>query len=287
MSSARRRLEIEELGQRILPSGSPSLLPLPSFAPVMTAPQSHALAGQGSGTYTSGSPIADTGQTATLSGTADLARLGHVTVTGTITGLGNIMSGHASGILRFANSLGAVTVALLGPQQAGFSSLPQQFDYRMVSCTGAYLQVRDHGSLTITWQPAHVSPVAGSLFPVAHGTFTITVAGGFQPPPRSVSGIDGVAMIGPLHPASVPGVPDTRPFSGAIISIQPATGGAEIARVTTGADGKFTINVPPGRYRIVPLSGQPGLLPFAPPQLVVVDASHFTHVPVNYDTGIA
>jgi hypothetical protein len=59
--STRCRLQIEELGQRILRSASPGLLPLPSFASVLTAPHAHALAGQGSGTYIGGSMVVDAG----------------------------------------------------------------------------------------------------------------------------------------------------------------------------------------------------------------------------------
>ena len=43
----------------------------------------------------------------------DLARLGHVTVTGTVAGLGFIASGHASGTLTFTNARGSVTVTLV------------------------------------------------------------------------------------------------------------------------------------------------------------------------------
>ena len=285
--SLRCRLNVEELDQRILPSNSPSTLPLPSFAPVLVAPPSHELAGQGRGTYSGGFLFADAGQRAVLKGTADLASMGHVTVTGTIVGPGFIAQGRAWGSLTFTNSLGSVSVALEGPLQTGFSWLPQHFDYRVQSVSGAYLYVRDHGTLTINWHPAPGILERGSLVPSNFGTFTLMIAGGHKPP-RSMSGIDGVAMVGPIEPLPMPGVPDSRPLPGAIISIEPANGGAEITRITADAEGHFTIKLPPGRYRLVPLPPKPGeVLPMEVPQVVVVYAGQYTHVTVNYDSGIA
>jgi hypothetical protein len=286
--SIRCRLQIEELGQRILPSATPGLLPLPAFTSVLAAPHAHALAGQGSGTYIGGSMVVDAGESAMLNGSAYLARLGHVTVTGTVAGLGFIVSGHAWGTLTFANARGSVTVALEGPLQSGFSPLPEQFSYTVVSGTGAYQHLHDHGSLKLVLHPFPIDPLPGSLFPVAHGTFTLTIAGGHKvPPPKVTSGIDGVAMIGPTSPVARPGVPDTRPLPGAILSIRPAKGGAELARVTAGHDGKFTIKLPPGRYRIVALAPQPGApYPRGEVLIVVVHPGHYTHVTVNYDSGI-
>ena len=169
--SSRYRLEIEELDQRILPS-------LSSLAPALTAAPPHALVGHAAGTYVSGSHSVNAGETATLNGTATLARLGHVTVTGTITGPGNVRSGHAWGTLTFTNVHGRVTVFLQGPLQAGFSPLPKAFHYHVVSGTGAYRLVRDQGVLTILWHPIKVTPVHGSHFPLIHGTFTISIPSG-------------------------------------------------------------------------------------------------------------
>ena len=281
------RLRVEELDQRILPSNSPSTLALPSFAPVLVAPPSHALAGQGEGTYSGGVVVADAGQDAVLRGGADLASMGHVTVTGMISGPGFVVQGHAWGSLTFSNAQGSVSVALEGPLQAGFSPLPQQFSYRVQSVSGGYLSIRDHGTLTITWHPARVNPMVGSAVPRTFGMFTLTIAGGYKPP-QAASGIDGVAIVGPLNPLPPPpGVPDSAPLPGAVISIQPANGGAEITHVTTDAHGRFTIKLPAGRYLLVPVPRPGGMPPFGESQVVVVHAGQYTHVTVNYDSGIA
>lgn len=42
-------------------------------------------------------------------------------------------------------------------------------------------------------------------------------------------------------------------YPGAIITIQPAGGGTEIARTTSDSNGDFQITLPPGSYLMVPL----------------------------------
>jgi hypothetical protein len=101
------------------------------------------------------------------------------------------------------------------------------------------------------------------------------------------SAIRGVAMAGPIFPIERPGIPNTRPLPGAIITIQPAGGGPEITRATADQDGRFQIPIAPGTYLIVPLPPDPNaVLPRGTPQTVVVNAGGFTDVTVQYDTGI-
>jgi hypothetical protein len=169
-----RPLRLEELGARVLPSAVP-LLPVPHASDALvshTMPPTllHPLAGHGSGSYSVGRIIPDLGTTFNLKGTADLAALGHVSVTGSVHSLGFIATGHAGGELTFSNGKGTVTVELTGPQQGGFSALPQKFAYRVVSGTGAYAHLSDHGSLTLVLTPAPVGGLGG-----LHGTFTLKV----------------------------------------------------------------------------------------------------------------
>jgi hypothetical protein len=118
-------------------------------------------------------------------------------------------------------------------------------------------------------------------FPESASPWSIVLGGG------GTSGIRGVAMAGPIFPVERPGVPNTRPLANAIITIQPDGGGAEIARQTTDANGRFEIPLAPGVYRIVPLPPDPtAALPRGEPQSVTVRAGAFTEVTVNYDTGI-
>jgi hypothetical protein len=103
----------------------------------------------------------------------------------------------------------------------------------------------------------------------------------------TTSGVRGVATAGPISPVERPGVPNTRPLSNALITVQPAGGGQEIARTRTGRDGRFEIALSPGTYLLVPLPPEPAArLPRAEPRTVRVQEGKFTEVVVEYDTGI-
>jgi hypothetical protein len=111
--------------------------------------------------------------------------------------------------------------------------------------------------------------------------------GGGGPTPHAAAGIQGVAMAGPIAPVVRPGQPNTRPLPGAIITMQPAGGGAEIARATADGNGQFRIPLAPGSYLMVPLPPQPGaFLPRGTPQTVTVPPGVFVNLTVQYDTGI-
>jgi hypothetical protein len=308
MAVRRTLLNVEELGQRIVPSLSPT-------NPVIVAELAklgavygngghiqHALAGNGTGTYVVSSllaaispPVAltgyampmhiivgDIGEEYSFTGEADLARLGQVNVSGSVHGLGNIVTGHATGTLTFTNASGSVTIELTGPSQRGFSPLPTQFQYTVVGGTGAYQHVHDQGSLSLVLHPAN----GNAVVPAAQGTFTLTIDGGNKPP-RIQTGIDGLALLDRGLPTIYPGEPTTMPLAGAVILIEPAGGGAILARVTAGADGTFTIALPPGQYRLVPQPPNPGSpFPRAGAQTVVVPAGQYAHITVLYDSGI-
>jgi hypothetical protein len=288
----RRRLELEQLGERLLPSATPLLLPsftVPQALAAAHPQQHHALAGHGEGTFTGHSLIVDAGVSYDLQGTADLARLGAVTVSGSVHGLGNILSGHATGTLTFTNDQGSVTVSLLGPLQKFFAPLPTDWHYQVTDATGAFKGLKDQGTLhlTFTQDPPGMTGIA--IFPpLAHGTFTLTSPGAHSGhSPKAESGIDGVAMVGPIFPVDRPGVPNTRPLAGAVISVEPANGGPELTRVVADKNGRFHIDLAPGTYRLIPLPPQPGeALPRGTPLTVVVKPGDDTDVTVNYDSGI-
>jgi hypothetical protein len=119
-----------------------------------------------------------------------------------------------------------------------------------------------------------------SGFPERKSAWSIVLGG-------AASGIQGVAMAGPIFPVERPGVPNERPLPDAIITVQPEGGGAEIARQRTDKDGKFQIILPPGTYLLVPLAPDPNArLPRGERQTVKVASGKFTEVVVRYDTGI-
>jgi hypothetical protein len=165
MTNRQSPLRLEELGERVLPSMAPIVLtPLP-IVPLPAPIVSHdVLAGHGIGTFAGQEVIPDVGQTFHLQGTADLATVGHVTVSGQVGSVGFIMMGHSIGMLTLSNTKGSVTISLMGPAQPGFSALPHHFAYRVISGTGAYAHFTAHGTLYLALFPA-----AGGTF--AHGAF--------------------------------------------------------------------------------------------------------------------
>jgi hypothetical protein len=105
-----------------------------------------------------------------LDGSASLAGLGQVTVTGTLHGVGFVLSGQATGQLTFTNTKGSVTIQLTGPLQEGFQPLPEAFSYTVVAHTGAYKNVTDHGMLTLV-----VPPTTSGYVISGQGPFTLAI----------------------------------------------------------------------------------------------------------------
>jgi hypothetical protein len=140
-----------------------------------TTTNPHALAGRGSGAYSNpvnmSSLSADQLTTYNFNGTANLAQMGAVKVTGTIHAVGFVFSGQATGKLTFTTSKGSVTVQLTGAIQQGFSPLPEHFSYKVVSHTGsAYAALADSGTLTL-----NLTPNAVNFQPQAQGGFTLKI----------------------------------------------------------------------------------------------------------------
>jgi hypothetical protein len=169
MTNRQSPLRLEELGERVVPSIAPAVLtPLPVATFAAPIVSHDVLAGHGIGTYAGQEVIRDVGQTFRLQGTADLATVGHVTVSGQVSSVGFIQLGHATGRLTLTNTRGSVTLSLVGAAQPGFSPLPHYFAYRVIGGTGAYAHVTAHGTLYLALYPA-----AGGTF--AHGVFRMAI----------------------------------------------------------------------------------------------------------------
>jgi hypothetical protein len=102
------------------------------------------------------------------------------------------------------------------------------------------------------------------------------------------TGVRGTVTSGPVCPVvtepPTPGCAD-RPVAGAVLVLHDAAG-TEVARVTSAADGTFSVELAPGAYRLIP---QPfhGLMGTPAPIDVGVEAGQqMTEVKVSYDTGI-
>jgi hypothetical protein len=100
---------------------------------------------------------------------------------------------------------------------------------------------------------------------------------------RPDSGIRGQVLYGPTCPVQRAGETCTRPYQ-ATIRVLREPGDHQVAAPRSHPDGRFSVRLSAGRYRLEPERGHP--LPRAQPQTVSVHRHRFTHVVINYDSGI-
>jgi hypothetical protein len=103
----------------------------------------------------------------------------------------------------------------------------------------------------------------------------------------SDSGIEGEILIGPMCPVVQPDQPcPDKPFE-ASIEIRGQGDRGDHLTVRSGKDGRFRVKLAPGKYKLTPISPNPGAPPHAPPPLsLTVESGRYTHVTVRYDSGI-
>lgn len=108
--------------------------------------------------------------------------------------------------------------------------------------------------------------------------------------PRSAvpgdSGVSGLVLLGPLTPVEqVGGPPNERPYEAAVRVVR--AGSDDVAAsARSGSDGRFRVNLAPGRYTLIAASPANAVLPYAAPVDVTVVAHRFADVTVRFDTGI-
>jgi Carboxypeptidase regulatory-like domain len=105
----------------------------------------------------------------------------------------------------------------------------------------------------------------------------------------ATASVHGKAVAGPTCPVEPafpsPGQCEPRVVSGAVLVITDA-GGHEVTRVTSTADGTFTVNLPAGTYTLTP-QAVVGLMGAARPMEVTVPTTGVAaDLLVQYDTGI-
>jgi hypothetical protein len=123
-----------------------------------------------------------------LQGTANLAGLGTVTVSGAINNVVFFSGTHAEGQLTFTdNQNNSVTLDVRGPWQQGFAPMPQQLEYRVTGGTGAWANLSGQGTLTLVLQ-SQSSVMTGITIPIGalpakflgelgqQGTFTLSLS---------------------------------------------------------------------------------------------------------------
>jgi hypothetical protein len=127
-----------------------------------------------------------------------------------------------------------------------------------------------------------------ALVIVLAGLMACSTRGSGSPLPNDESGIRGVVVAGPTCPVVTdPPDPDCadRAVAGAVLLVLDADGD-EAARVTSAADGTFSVALPPGGYRIVPQPVE-GLMGTASELDVRVGMGEPPgELTIAYDTGI-
>lgn len=127
--------------------------------------------------------------------------------------------------------------------------------------------------------------VAAGEFEV-RGSEIVRVGGGNGVTTQGESGIEGRAVISPVHPgATREGQSDTAPFK-TTIAIVRASDGREVSRVETGSDGRFRVALAPGTYNVGPPEGSGRRLPRGSQEVVTVVSGRFAQVTINFDSGI-
>jgi hypothetical protein len=101
--------------------------------------------------------------------------------------------------------------------------------------------------------------------------------------PTVTTGLTGVVVRGPIAPVCQINVACDAPFSAAFSVDQ---GARRITEFRSDADGRFTVMLDAGTYRIVPAADAPIIQPPAQVKTVEVLPVGLTPVRLEFDTGI-
>jgi hypothetical protein len=101
----------------------------------------------------------------------------------------------------------------------------------------------------------------------------------------AASGVRGQVLLGPTCPVVQEGSPcPDEPVEDVVVRAQ--SDGETVAEATSGSDGRFELELPPGRYTLEAIVGPDGPGMFAKPIDVTVSAGAFVEVVVPVDSGI-
>lgn len=102
------------------------------------------------------------------------------------------------------------------------------------------------------------------------------------------SGIEGEIRIGPVCPGPIRvGEEEAcyRPYQATVVVTDPD--GRKVLEFTSDREGRFRVDLKPGFYRLIPQKPDPkARYPKADPVTVEVKKGRYTHVRIEYDTGI-
>ena len=101
--------------------------------------------------------------------------------------------------------------------------------------------------------------------------------------PTLTTGLTGTVRRGPITPVCQIQVPCDAPFS-ADFSVE--QNGKVVNQFRSDQDGRFTVMLEPGRYRVVPATNAPIIFPASQAKTVDVLSRGLTEVRFTFDTGI-
>jgi hypothetical protein len=101
--------------------------------------------------------------------------------------------------------------------------------------------------------------------------------------PSLTTGLTGTVLRGPITPVCQIQVPCDAPFS-ADFSVE--QNGTVVSRFRSDQDGRFTVPLEPGAYRVVPAANAPIIFPASQAKTVDVLAAGLTEIRLVFDTGI-
>ena len=132
-----------------------------------------------------------------------------------------------------------------------------------------------------------VFALVGLVLAVVAGCGEIGISGTTPTPP---SGVKGTVVLGPTCPVgSEPGANDPvpsaclTPFAAQLVVLDDEN--KVVARIASGNDGTFQVDLAPGDYVIAPATGTDSY-PIAQPVSISVTPGNYATVQINYDTGI-
>jgi len=118
------------------------------------------------------------------------------------------------------------------------------------------------------------------------GSRLVRVGGGRVVTTQGESGIEGQAVISPVHPGPQrEGSPGSAPYKTALV-VWSAADDREVKRFETGSDGRFRVALAPGTYRVGPPQQSGRFLPRGSEETVTVVPGQFVRVTINFDSGM-
>ncbi len=214
--------------------------------------QIHHVFGTVQGTYSTPSFFGiDSGVTNTFQGLGNLPLFGQVQFQGTLQGPGNIAFGQANGEITLSNSQGTLSLELVGPIQKSFAPLPQDFQFSVVSGTGAFSSFQMTGTIHLVENSNNQTFSATFLSVKINDTAALhgTGAGNFTSNSATYRLTDGTASLEIMGQVNV---------TGSIKGIGFATIGRATGKLTlTNSQGSVTLSLTsPVRHGFVPLPTQ-------------------------------